>query len=264
MCIIKGCKNVKTYNLVGLEAQYCGDHKSDDMINTRHERCTECRFQASFGYIELNQREKCSIHKLDGMINLKHKNINCIGHLCEEARVPNMNGYCSQKCYIGNNLQEYIYNDNSGILYKEYLIFKHLKETYTYNIIWNKIYCGQYRPDFHISFPTFSILIEIDEYQHKTYNKKNEHDRIENIYHMVNKPLYIIRFNPDAYDSVAPQSGASQPRWGKGLSPFCNGKIINEDEWNHRLNQLNYTVNTCIDGKLPDTYKIIYLFYNEN
>lgn len=253
MCIIKGCKNVKTYNFDGFDAQYCRDHKSDDMINTRHEKCTECRFQASFGYIELNQREKCSIHKLNGMINLKHKNINCIGHLCEEARVPNMNGYCSQKCYIGNNLQEYIYNDNSGILYKEYLIFKHLKETYNHNIIWNKIYCGQYRPDFTICFQDFDILIEIDEYQHKSYNKKNEHDRIENIYYMVNKPLYIIRFNPDEYDNV--------------ISPFCNGVILNnEDEWNNRLNKLNYTVNTCINnsisGKIPDTYEIIYLFYN--
>jgi hypothetical protein len=260
MCIIQGCKHVKTYNLAGLEAQYCSKHKSNDMINTRHERCSECRFQASFGYIESNKREKCRIHKLDGMINLKHKNIHCIGDSCGEARVPNMNGYCSHKCYIGNNLQEYVYDNTSGvrkdttlggvILYKEYIIFKHLKETYTHHIIWNKIYCGQYRPDFTICFPDFDILIEIDEYQHKTYNKKNEHDRIENIYYMVNKPLYIIRFNPDEYD--------------KGCSPFCDGKIINEDEWNYRLQQLDYTVNTCIEQKLPDTYKIIYLFYNEN
>ena len=255
MCIIQGCKHVKTYNFVGLDAQYCSEHKLDSMVNTRHERCTECRFQASFGYIESNKREKCSIHKLDGMINLKHKNIHCIGHLCEEARVPNMNGYCSQKCYIGNNIQEYVYDNTSGILYKEYLIFKHLKETYKHHhIIWNKIYCGQYRPDFTICFLDFDILIEIDEYQHKTYNKKNEHDRIENIYYMVNKPLYIIRFNPDEYD--------------KGCSPFCNGLLLNEDEWNYRLQQLDYTLNTCInssiDHNLPDTYEIIHLFYNEN
>ena len=257
MCIVKNCKTVKTYNFIGLHPQYCQLHKTDGMINVRHEICTECRQQASFGYLETNIREKCSIHAERDMINLKHKNTKCIGHDCGECRIPQLNGYCSEKCYINNNLQEYIYYDTSGILYKEYLLFKHLKERFTHNIIWNKEYCGLYRPDFRISLNGFTIIIELDEDQHRTYNKQQEVDRIENIYHIIQEPLYVIRFNPDNYNSSCI----------KIKSPFLNNKLIDEIEWTNRLQYLENTIHNCIETGLSsdakNTYSIQYLFYNE-
>lgn len=259
MCIFKGCRKVKTYNYDGLTAEYCGEHKLDNMINTRHEKCEDCRFQASFGYIEKNQRIKCRTHKLEGMINLKHKNTNCKGYLCGSCKSPRHNGYCSQKCFISNNLQEYTYNEHSGILYKEYLIFKHLKETYPdHNIIWDKIYSCQYRPDFCISFDGFTIIIEVDEYQHKTYNKEDEMNRIENIYHTSGIPIYVVRFNPDTYKLNGTEINA----------PFIRCELIDVENWTNRLQELNYTINTCINNGLndkgPNTYEIIRLFYDDD
>lgn len=253
MCIT-GCKKTKTYNLDGLTAEYCYEHKTSEMINTRHEKCDECRFQASFGYMDTNLREKCSIHKLNGMINLKHKNIPCIGYMCKSCRTPNHNGYCSEKCYISNNLQDYVYVENSNILYKEYLVFKYLKESYHYNIVCDKIYTCKYRPDFCISMDGFTMLIELDEYQHKSYSKHSENDRIENIYHAVNEPLYIIRFNPDGYIT----------KDGNIKSPFMDNTIINMIDWENRLQSLTDTINTCIAKGAPCTYEIIHLFYDSD
>lgn len=251
MCKVNGCSNVRTYNFDGLNAEFCRQHKSHDMINVRHERCTECRFQASFGYIDTNLREKCSIHKSKEMVNLKHKNIRCVGTDCVEARLPNMLGYCSEKCYI-NDHDEYTYDNNSSILYKEFLLFKHLKNTYTqHHIVWNKIYSCMYRPDFRISFDTFTILIELDEDQHRSYNQKNEIDRIENIYHTVGEPLYVIRLNPDNYAGYK--------------SPFKNNILVNETDWNNRLHALTDKINQCINDGLcntESTYEISYLFYD--
>lgn len=254
MCIIETCKKSKTYNYAGLKAEYCSDHKLVDMINVRHDICTECNLQASFGYLPDNIRERCRIHMLPDMINLKHKNTKCADATCMEARHPNLNGYCSLKCFINDN-DEYIYTDNSKILYKEYLLFKHLKQTYTYKIIWDKIFCCGYRPDFRIQFDNFAILIELDELQHRAYGKKEEIDRIENMYHMINEPLYIIRFNPDHYRDTK-----------RVRSPFKNNVLINSDDWNNRLTCLIETINTCINdglcGNLPSMYSIHYLFYD--
>lgn len=257
MCILKGCKRVRTYNYDGLHAEYCGEHKLDNMINTRHEKCEECRFQASFGFLTENKRVRCRMHKMNGMINLKHKNIECKGDGCGSCASPNHNGYCSQKCLISNNLQEYIYNDTDGILYKEYLIFKHLKETYPdQNIIWDKIYSCNYRPDYRISFDDFTIIIEADEYQHHGYN--NETERIDLMYHNGMEPLYIIRFNTDAYRC----NGVINK------SPFRSGTLIDVDNWANRLQELTYTINTCINNGLndegPDTYEVMRLFYDDD
>ena len=265
MCIFKGCHLGKLFNYEGLPPKYCGKHKLEGMIDIKHERCDECRYQASFGYFEENKRVKCRTHMIEGMINLKHKNTNCKGYLCRSCKRPN-NDYCSEKCYISNNLQEYdltyTYNYHSGItesriLYKEYLIFKHLKETYpTHNIIWDKIYSCQYRPDFCISFDEFTLIIEIDEDQHKSYDKENEINRIENIYHTKGKPMYVVRFNPDTYK-----------RDGIEIhSPFRYGALVDVDNWTNRLQDLTYTINTCIhnglNNNIPSTYELIRLFYD--
>jgi hypothetical protein len=103
----------------------------------------------------------------------------------------------------------------------------------------------------------FTIIIELDEDQHRTYNKQHELDRIENIYHIIQEPLYVIRFNPDNYNSS----------FTKIKSPFLNNKLIDEIEWTNRLQYLENTIHNCIEkglsGDAKNTYSIQYLFYNE-
>ncbi len=81
---------------------------------------------------------------------------------------------------------------------------QYLKTEHQIDIIHNqKIQGGSSirRPDILINLPTYSIIIEIDERQHQTYQYKNDaKQRLIDIQNdLNNKPLVIIRFNPDSY-----------------------------------------------------------------
>jgi hypothetical protein len=242
MCIIENCKTTKSYNYDNLIAEYCGLHKLDGMVNTKHETCVVCGVQASFGLIKDNLRVSCYKHKTNEMINLKSKNIKCLNNTC--SGISNkQNGYCSKKCLI--NSMDFTPDDLQNISNREYMLFTYLKQQYTTNIIWDKKISGiTLRPDFRLDFNTFNIIVELDEYQHIYYDKQHEHCRIKTIYNALNIPLYVIRFNPDKY--------------------IENGIELTTD-WNVRLNILKDTIDEIISAtELIDTYRIIHLFYNND
>ena len=64
--------------------------------------------------------------------------------------------------------------------------------------------CGvKRRPDYFIDYGTHCLILEIDENQHKNYNKQCEISRLNEISTMVNdKPTIYIRFNPDSYKGI--------------------------------------------------------------
>ena len=244
MCNVVGCKTSKSFNFVGLKAEYCGTHKLEGMINTKHEKCDECDNQASFGFINNNLRIKCGTHKTSDMINLKTKNIKCLDDLCNNNFIK-YKEYCSIKCYLNNTSHENTtQEDLKHISYKEYLVYRFLQKSFVdKNIKWNKHINGTlYRPDFIINFLTYQILIEVDEDQHKYYNKNIEICRIEEIQKCLNMPLYVIRFNPDKY-------------------------IINDEvfttELISRLDTLKECIDNCSNKDICKKYEIEYLFYNK-
>lgn len=251
MCIY-GCKNANTYNLVGLKAEYCNTHKTSEMVNTKHELCAVCNTQASYGYLDDNKRISCVIHKLDGMINLKNKNIRCKDTTCL-GNNNKVDGYCSVKCYISNNLDNLENINDYLISLKEFLVYKYLSSNFTKKIIWDKLIKGcNYRPDFLMKFDNFNIIIEVDQHQHKDYDKNNELKRIQTIHTCLNTPLFVIRLNTDSYDN--------------NQSCFNNTSLRNIDDWNNRLQKLNTTINECINREQNELCEldIIYLFYDSS
>ena len=62
--------------------------------------------------------------------------------------------------------------------------------------------CLRTRPDILIHLNKHSIIIEIDENQHKWYNPICDEARINNIQDALNRPIIIIRFNPDASSHI--------------------------------------------------------------
>jgi hypothetical protein len=243
MCIIENCRTTKSYNFIGKPPEYCGLHKIDEMVNTKHETCIICGIQASFGLIENNLRVACSKHKTNGMINLKTKNIKCLNANCDGINNKH-NGYCTIKCLI--NSMEFTTDYLKNISNREHMLFNYLKQQYTNEIIWDKTIPGiALRPDFRMKFNAFNIIVELDEYQHMYYDKIDEHSRIETIYNALNIPLYVIRFNPNNY--------------------FENG-IELTTRLDIRFELLKNTIDEIISKsatELIDTYKIIYLFYND-
>lgn len=53
------------------------------------------------------------------------------------------------------------------------------------------------RPDLLAEFDKFILIIEVDELRHIEY--KQEYERLETISKQFEKPVHIIRFNPDDY-----------------------------------------------------------------
>lgn len=255
MCSVVECRTSKSFNYEGLRAEFCGQHKLEGMVNTKHELCDEigCNKQASFGLDTKNVRIKCGEHKTDDMINLKSKNIKCLDISCI-IKKNIIDGYCSTKCKLSNLSNELVCKtDLLNISHKEYLVYRFLQDKFN-KVYWDKQITGTlYRPDFRIDFGILQILIEIDEYQHKTYDKNNEINRIEDIHNNLNIPLYVIRINPDRY-----------VKNGTVINSCFNGNIcVNTTEWTYRLNKLLITIIECCNKCISEKYEIMYLFYDD-
>lgn len=72
-CKFENCNTQSVFGLLNGNVEYCSKHKSDEMIDLKHDRCLfeNCDIQATFG--ELNgKRIYCTTHKEDTHISLKN------------------------------------------------------------------------------------------------------------------------------------------------------------------------------------------------
>ena len=198
-CKFNGCKKRSTYNYEGEKtAIYCNAHKLNGMINVKHKTCIfdGCKKQPTYNYEGEKTAIYCNAHKLNGMINVKHKR--CI--LCNYIRANRKyKPYCFG-CY------QHLFPEKANGLYvsKEREIKKILKLTFL-NIDFihdSKIICGctNRRPDFVLDLFNRVFIIEVDENQHKKYDTNCDNKRTVELYQAYNnRPLTILRFNPDKY-----------------------------------------------------------------
>ena len=145
----------------------------------------------------------------------------------------------------------------------------HIKETYLreeiqkkfsdLNIIFNRKIdngCSNRRPDIFIECFTHTIIIECDENQHSGYSCENK--RIMEIFQdLGNRPLVLIRFNPDAYIEESK----------KIPSPFKYTKSgllsLNKPEWKWRIKELNRAIFNNLSIIPTKEITIIHLFYSD-
>ena len=110
-------------------------------------------------------------------------------------------------------------------------------------------------PDMRLTLDDCVIYVEVDENQHRTYEKSKENNRIvkmtNNVY---GKIIHIIRFNPDDYLA------------GDNYIPSCwkNNRIIDKNQWDLRLERLKNVIENCIVGNHSQSVNIIYLFYDKS
>jgi hypothetical protein len=78
---------------------------------------------------------------------------------------------------------------------------KRLKENYSDMILDRRVTGGSStrRPDGYIDLETHAIIVEIDENQHHQNKYTRDINRDEELLNDINKPLVIIRLNPDQY-----------------------------------------------------------------
>jgi len=125
--------------------------------------------------------------------------------------------------------------------------------------------CSSRRPDVFIDVLTHSIIIECDEYQHKNYECENKRT-MELFRDLGNRPLVLIRFNPDGYirKNKEREKGCFTPLID--IEDIHRKKFYNivKEEWNRRIETLIPIVKEYTElGTFPDKeITIIHLFYN--
>jgi hypothetical protein len=103
------------------------------------------------------------------------------------------------------------------------------------------------RIDFRKIIGNTMLAIEVDEFQHKRYDKNDEIARYNDMHMVFAGKWYYIRYNPDTYRDE-------------------NNNIQNPD-MDVRLNMLktiiDKAINTIINEKNEDLLQIEYLYYDE-
>ena len=259
-CKIDNCIKIAHYNIYGKSPLYCSDHKLDKMINVSSKKCifNNCIKIPSFNYINFKSPLYCNDHKLKNMICVVNKI--CLSNNCNKKVTLKYDGYCPS-CYIKLYLYKLLKTNTKEYNVIYYILSKFNKYDWKIN---EKIQSGSSnrRPDLHLILDNYSIIIEINEYQHKRYKSlKNNNDRILELSKDLNyKPLIIINFNPDNYI----YNNKNIKSCWKYIDHFWILKDSKKQEWDIRLNILLSEIQKCLqlDSVLQQNINIINLFYD--
>ena len=240
-------------------AIYCGDCKLPDMVNVKKKKCIKCNLkQPAFNYPDEKRAIYCGDCKKADMVDIK--NPKCITNLCEQH--SKKDNYC-MRCYYFINPSK----RPKRLKLKEEEVIKYVKDNFKdIDLIIDKCLIGdglclKSRPDILIHLNNHSIIIEIDENQHKFYNPICDEARINNIQEALNRPIIIIRFNPDAYTYKGKIiKSCFKDDVNTGLKTIPKNKL---DDWNNRLAILKNTINDNLDILNDEPIKIIKLFYDK-
>ena len=181
---------------------YCGDCKLPNMINIKNKKCINCNNKRpSCNYEGKKYALYCRDCKLTDMIDIINKR--CKTHLCDTIIGKKYKGYCL-RCFIHNFPDSKIIRDYGT---REIKVTEFIKKEFNnLNIIYNKQIqggCSDHRPDIFIDCLTHSVIIEVDEHQHKrgdSYSTRCEIRRVNELFtSLANRPIIFIRFNPDSY-----------------------------------------------------------------
>jgi hypothetical protein len=212
MCIFNGCNTVPSFNYTGeIKSIYCSKHKIENMVNVKDKMCifNGCNVRPNFNYKIEKKGIYCSEHKLENMVNVKDKM--CKSVFCETYANKKYDNYCTH-CFanlfpndprtplIQKNSKEikvvsYLTNEHSGWLHDKPL----------YVDLKGGCCDSKRRIDLRKMINGTLLCIEIDENQHKYYNKQDELDRYDNLFTDFSGKYIFIRYNPDKCNGKNPK-----------------------------------------------------------
>lgn len=120
--------------------------------------------------------------------------------------------------------------------------------------------CGKSgrRPDVLIDCKTYCIVIECDENQHKSYENCENRRCMEIFADLKNRPLVVLRFNPDTYiDS------SGKKVQGCFTTTKTVGFKVNKKEWEKRMGVLTEKIWFYKKNSPEKDFTVEYLFYDE-
>jgi hypothetical protein len=115
--------------------------------------------------------------------------------------------------------------------------------------------CSTFRPDVLID-NGFPIIIECDENRHRGASYSCENKRLMTLFQdLGNRPLRVIRFNPDCY------TDASGIKYKSCFKATTKGLSVDKKEWARRIGVLTTTLNTLFGGVPEKELDVLYQFY---
>ena len=246
-CRNEECNKRATFNHPGKEAKFCGLHKEDGMIDVKTHRCEYdgCMTVPVFNNPGTKRGRFCLKHKEPEMEDVK--NPRCKTPMCDVI-LGSKKDYCA-RCFA------YIFPDEKHghfktreMKLKEYLTQQYPDKTITHD---KHVECHRYRPDFVFDMGSHTIVIEIDENQHKSYDTSCDNKRLVSIFQgLGSRPIVMVRFNPDRYDNVQGCFKRDGQLSGTG------------QEWKKRTGHLKERIDHWI-GTQPDReISVEHLFFN--
>ena len=210
-CIEKSCRKRANYNIPGKLPEYCLRHKKTDMISSPRKKCVfkDCNELAIFG---ITTQRHCETHQEKDEYNLVERT--CQNPNCNDGKpiidILNKDGVCVSFC---------------SMLKQDEIMKKHMKkkEEFIGKLLIHEIPklpfylrdevvdkdCSSSRPDFVYHLGTHILIIEVDEYQHRSYRScghtkqermNTENRRMFELYQSFEGlPVIFIRYNPDTF-----------------------------------------------------------------
>lgn len=234
---IKCNKKQPTFGLSGQKQSHCKDCKTPEMIDLVTKKCIQCNMIAAcFGVEGTKEYNYCGNCKKDDMINLKDIKRQCKQENCLLRGNKKYNGYCTF-CFqhlfpddplcLQMNCKTYETKVRS-VLIEHNLDFTHDKPTFHSGCDCS----SRRRVDFWKIIGNTILAIEVDENQHKDYNKKDEEIRYDDLYMHFSGKWVFIRFNPNKYKSgnavLNPRMEARTPKLLEEITKHTE-RILKED-----------------------------------
>ncbi len=121
--------------------------------------------------------------------------------------------------------------------------------------------CSKRKPDFYVDMGTHIVIIEVDEYQHKSYECICENKRMMEISKDFNhRPVVLIRFNPDSY--INSNSVKILSCWTPGTTGIFRVPKNKQNKWNTRLDILKEQILYWTHNVTEKMVEVIHLFYD--
>ena len=241
---------------------FCGDCRKKDHINVKKKKCIECGLKgASYNLPEKSKSLFCRACAKPGMVS-KKKAIMCKED-CGQQRQGGFDGFCKRCCYFYHPERA-----PKWVKFRELEVDNYLRETFKdLNIIYNKRLkgdgiCTSDSPDWLIHFNLFSVIVECDENQHKSYDKNCIKTRIHRMHEALNRDIVVIKFNPDCYrdsnNNLIFSCFSKEPK--TGITRILKK---NEAQWNMRLKTLKETFEKYMDYDAEAApIRVVELFYD--
>ena len=277
LCDFRGCKKYPIYGLKQGHPTRCGDHPEDGMTNVKNKRCEKCSTFAFFG-LPGARPTHCETHAEKDMVNVASKQ--CVTCMAAYSYNPAYDGRCF-RCFVYEFPESPMVRNYKT---KEAATLQFLRDHFSaFDMREDKKVpdgCSKYRPDLIFDLGDRVIIIEVDEDQHRDYEKSCEIRRLMSLFVDVNgrdcletandlqpaalagRPLVIIRFNPDDY---SPCDGkASVPSCWKRTPKTGLLSILDVGAWQGRLEVLRSSVAAHMSApveSLKDVHEVR-LFYD--